>query len=210
MSKKPILLVKNRSCHLATTIFVFKHSRKKFFYNYFLIVIRSFRFYCEKRAKWLFQRIVSSRGVNKNMKTDKQYESYNELIFMLYSKTSIDNAVIKEEQRKYARAKWQLSMSALTDSVLCALANDSGIEHLHEDSYHTFNVHGVDIPVFHEGLAKAISSLLATDREIILLYYFLGMTDDRIAKTLRLSHTTINRRRLDATDKLRDFLEERK
>lgn len=144
------------------------------------------------------------------MKTDKQYESYNELIFMLYSKTSIDNAVIKEEQRKYARAKWQLSMSALTDSVLCALANDSGIEHLHEDSYHTFNVHGVDIPVFHEGLAKAISSLLATDREIILLYYFLGMTDDRIAKTLRLSHTTINRRRLDATDKLRDFLEERK
>ena len=144
------------------------------------------------------------------MKMDKRYEKYNELMFTLYSMSSVDNGINKEKQRKNARSNWQLSMSVLTDSVLCALAGDSGIEHLHEESYHTFNVHGVDVPVYSERLAKAILYLLPRDRDIILLYYFLGMTDERIAKSMGMKLPTVNYRRKVAREKLRSFLEDTK
>ena len=137
---------------------------------------------------------------------NKRYEIFNEILFESYCKAAIDNAVLKESMKKNARGKWQLSLSALTDAVMYALVEqDTEIEH--EGHYHTFSVQGLDIPVFNDRLAQTISYLLPKDREIILLYYFLGMTDERIANTLSMTTPTVNRRRKAAKQKMRSFLE---
>lgn len=139
-----------------------------------------------------------------------RYEKFNEILFESYCKTAIDNAILKESQRKKARRKWQLSLSALTDAVLYALVEKDDMEIEHEDAYQVFNVRGMDIPVFNKRLAQAISCLLPKDREIILLYYFWGMTDERIAQSMGMTIPTVNRHRKAAKQKMRSFLEDAK
>lgn len=141
------------------------------------------------------------------MQTNKRYETFNEILFESYCKTAIDNAVLKESMKKKARSKWQLSLSALTDAVMYALV-EKDMEIGHEETYQIFSVRGIDIPVFNSRLAQAISYLLPKDREIILLYYFLGMTDERIASTMSMTTPTVNRRRRAAKQKMRSFLED--
>ena len=137
---------------------------------------------------------------------DKRYEVFNEMLFESYCKKSVDNAILKEFMRKKSKSRWQLSLSSLTDAVIYALV-EKEIEIEREETPQTFAVHGIDIPVFNSRLAQAISYLTPKDREIVLLYYFLGMTDERIANTLSSTTPTVNRRRKAAKLKLRSFLE---
>lgn len=141
------------------------------------------------------------------MRENTQYERFNEALFEAYCKTAIDNAILKERERKGARGRRQLSLSALTDAVLYALAETDGMEAVHEESSRVFTAGGADIPIFDGGLAQAISFLMPRDREIILRYYFLDMTDERIAKSLGMAVPTVNRRRRAAKEKMRGYLE---
>ena len=140
---------------------------------------------------------------------DKRYEVFNEILFESYCKKAVNNAILKEFLRKKAKNRWQLSLSSLTDAVIYALV-EKEIEIGHEETPQIFTVRGIDIPVFNNRLAQAISYLTPKDREIVLLYYFLGMTDERIANTLSSTTPTVNRRRKAAKLKLRSFLEDAK
>ena len=46
---------------------------------------------------------------------DERYERFNEITFEAYCKAAIDKAVLKERQRKAARAEKEIPFSALTD-----------------------------------------------------------------------------------------------
>ena len=70
-----------------------------------------------------------------------------------------------------------------------------------------FEVRGIHIPVYGYELGQALSFLLPKDREIILLYFFLGLSDQQIGRVLGASQTTIQRRRTEALRKLQDILE---
>lgn len=137
---------------------------------------------------------------------DKRYEIFNEILFESYCKKAVDNAILKEFMRKKARSRWQLSLSSLTDAVIYAIV-EKEIEVGRNETPQIFTVRGVDIPVFNSRLAQAVSYLIPKDREIILLHYFLGMTDERIANTISSTTPTVNRRRKAAKLKLRNFLE---
>lgn len=140
---------------------------------------------------------------------DKRYEIFNEMLFESYTKTAIDNAVRKERMRKKAQSAWQLSLSSLTDAVLYALAEtDDEVEQ--DEPYQVFTVQDKSFPVFNRRLAQGIAYLLPKDREIILLYYFLGMTDKQIAQDMGMTLPTISRRRNAAKEMLRNFLEDTK
>ena len=65
---------------------------------------------------------------------------------------------------------------------------------------------GVDVAVSDERLARAISYLLPKDREIVLLSYFAELTDEEVAQRVKLSRSTVQRRRTAALDKLREML----
>lgn len=136
-----------------------------------------------------------------------RYEAFNEITFEAYVKSAIDKAILKEQQKKTSRDKWEQSYSSLKDTVLSQLSyEDRGINHV-ETSCRSFRVQGLDIIVCDEEIGQAISWLMPKDREIILLYYFLQFSTREIARRIKVDPSTVRRRCRAATQKLRVFLE---
>lgn len=61
-----------------------------------------------------------------------------------------------------------------------------------------FNVLGFDIAIKNDLLAEALRLLPEQRRDIILLYYFLGMNDREIAELLNVLHRTISYKRTNS------------
>lgn len=137
-----------------------------------------------------------------------RYEAFNEMTFESYIKSAIDKSILKERLKKTARSQWEQSYSTLTDAILYEISHeDTGISQA-ERSCRIFQVRGANIPVYGEKLGQALSHLMPRDREIVLLYFFIGEETERIAKMMNIDPTTVRRRRKAALQRLRDFLED--
>ena len=79
------------------------------------------------------------------------------------------------------------------------------------DNYFTteqiFNVLGDDVIVSDEGIAEALRSLPERKRDIILLSYFLELTDGEIGKKLNMMRSTVQYKRTTTLQELRKFME---
>jgi RNA polymerase sigma factor (sigma-70 family) len=71
-----------------------------------------------------------------------------------------------------------------------------------------FTVLGYDIAIKSELLAEAVRHLPEARRDILLLYYFLGMNDREIGEALGLIRGTVHYQRTSALKRLRRILEE--
>lgn len=134
-----------------------------------------------------------------------RYEDYNEMLYEAYCKAAIDNAILKARQKKTAHGRLVSSLSDLSDADLLPLTDKREPE-LSEEPF-TFHIRGQTIQIKDQKLGQALSSLLPKDREIILLYYFLGLRDEAVAKRLNMSRATVQRRREKAQKKLKTILE---
>ena len=65
----------------------------------------------------------------------------------------------------------------------------------------------VDVSVEHEDLAMAVSRLPRKDLDVILLYYYQGMTTLEISEVLKIPNQTVSSRLKHAREKLRTMLE---
>lgn len=141
------------------------------------------------------------------MAVTTQYEAYNEMTFEAYCKTAISRSVLKERLRKAERGKHEQPLSIFTDAMLYELSHEDTEIKLPERACRVFYVRGVAVPVHGEKLGQALSYILPRDREIVLSYFFLGLTVKRIAQRLGITPATVTRRRKTAVSKLRDLLE---
>lgn len=133
-------------------------------------------------------------------------EQFNEITFEAYCKAAINNAVLKVRQRRAQREKREVLLSDLPENALYHVgAEDVNLERA-ETECRAFRVRGADVSVSDQRLAQAISYLLPKDREIVLLSYFAGLTDEEVAQRVDLSRSTVQRRRTSALDKLREVL----
>ena len=103
--------------------------------------------------------------------------------------------VLKNEaryiQREYARLRDQeKSLGELTASEL----------------EHVFDVQGLPVVVTGDLLADALAQLPEGKRDVILLSYFLDMTDREISDKLNIVHQTVSKRRLTTLKELREYL----
>ena len=137
-----------------------------------------------------------------------RFEKFNEMLFESYCKKSVSNAINKERERKVAKGKSELSLSALTDAVLYALSVENDRTVQPEKPCQIFSVQGMNIPIFHENLGQALSHLMPKDREIILLYFFKGLKDTKVAPLVHMSRPTVSRRRKAAMKRLRELMED--
>ena len=71
-----------------------------------------------------------------------------------------------------------------------------------------FEINGFDVIIRNELLAEAVTSLPERKRNIILMSYFLDMSDYEIAELLNLVRSTVTYHREDALEKLKRFMEE--
>ncbi len=136
------------------------------------------------------------------------YERFNELAFEVYCKTSIDNAIMQERKRKAARAKWEQSFSTLPDAALYSIGRLDPEMDAAEIEPVVFHVRGRRVLVNDTKLGQALSLLLPRDREIVILRYFVGMREERIARELKISRATVNRRLRNAETRMRTLMEE--
>ena len=81
-----------------------------------------------------------------------------------------------------------------------------------EDDYifdsQKFNVLGFDINIKNELLVEALRLLPEQQRDILLLYYFLGMNDREIGELLNVLQRSINYKRTSSLKRLKKIMEE--
>lgn len=72
-----------------------------------------------------------------------------------------------------------------------------------------FQVLNYDIEVKDSLIAEALSSLSKRKRDVILLSYFIGMSDAEIARKMKLVRSTVNEHRKRSLEILRNLMEEK-
>ena len=115
--------------------------------------------------------------------------------------------VLKNEaryiQREYTRLRDQeKSLGELTASEL----EQAAVWDKHFVDEHVFDVQGLPVVVTGDLLADALAHLPGGKRDVILLSYFLGMTDREISDKLNIVHQTVSKRRLTTLKELREYL----
>lgn len=94
----------------------------------------------------------------------------------------------REKQRRFSN---EVTFSDLPESTVAAM----GCCDRYICEYSTFWADGCKIYIENECLAEALQLLSETDRNIMLMYDFLNMTDYEIAARLNMSRRTVNDRR---------------
>lgn len=132
-----------------------------------------------------------------------RYETYNELTFEVYCKTSIDRAILKGRQAQAKRAALEIPLSDLTEADLYRLYVQSQDPSPSLSEQITFTVRGISIPIRDLQLGRALSFLPPKLRDVVLLYYFMDMSDPQIASLLHISKSAVQRRRTAALERLK-------
>ena len=97
----------------------------------------------------------------------------------------------------------RITFSDLSESELAQLFTTDE----YESDYFRFQVSGFDVLVKNELLAEALNALPERKRDIILLSYFLDMSDAEIGELLNVVRTTVFRHRKSALAKIKQYLE---
>ena len=121
---------------------------------------------------------------------------------------SICRKVLRDESRNYKRqlarrAEMEVSLSELSEAELGQLSAMD--EYSLEDM--VFDVLEYRVAVKDDRLAEALAALPSKKRDVILLSYFLDMTDTEIAEKLKVVGSTIHRRRTSSLKELKLRLE---
>lgn len=115
---------------------------------------------------------------------------------------------MREEARDYfrelmRRAAYEAPLSELSDEQMERLYV---LDEYPSEAIH-FDVQGYDVAVNNEKLADALASLPDDKRDIVLLAYFLDMSDQEIADKLNLVRSTVQYRRASSLKEMKQRLE---
>lgn len=126
-----------------------------------------------------------------------------ENVFDCYCKKILRNAAVDFQRKKQHKCKNEISLEALNNLSVEALR----VHPTYELECKKYRINNCDINVTDEKLINVFELLSDEQTAIILLYYFLDMTDDKIAKSLRQSRRTINYKRLKVLSTMKTMLE---
>lgn len=108
-----------------------------------------------------------------------------------------------EHKRRNIR---ETSFEQLSEQELEQIAALTAYDEYFLDIY-TFHVLGNEIKITDENIAAALNALPEEKRNIILLSYFLNLTDREIGKLLSLMRRTVTKRRASTLEKLKKIME---
>jgi RNA polymerase sigma factor (sigma-70 family) len=131
----------------------------------------------------------------KQLKVTKQFDSF--------CKTVLKNEMIDYERTRSYQRKHEVPFSELTDEEMSQLSTMD--EYIAESEM--FRVLNYDIEVKDELISEALKSLPEKKRDVILLSFFLDMTDTEIAEHMNLVRSTIHHHRVNSLKLLRQIME---
>lgn len=132
------------------------------------------------------------------------YQKTIEHQFDSFCKTVLRNHarnIYAETKRRYERC---ISLEQLTQTQL----NQLSIVDDYDSDYICFITHNFDIRVENILVAQALESLNKKKQDIILLSFFLNMTNVDIATLMNLSESTVHYHKANALEELKKFMEE--
>ncbi len=132
--------------------------------------------------------------------TRLEFQLYQEQTFDSYVKLLIRNEARNARKELARRAKREVSLSSLPYGDLPAVSNEG---------QEKFGVHinGGEVEVSDCLLGQAIMSLVPKWRDVIVMYYFLGMSDKKIGGAIHLTTGAVRYRRKMALERLKTMLE---
>ena len=124
--------------------------------------------------------------------------------FDTFCKKILKNEVIDYENHLAYRRKHEILFSELSEQKIKQLfmTDDYNL-----DNYQ-FQVMGYDIEVKDSLIAEALQSLTEKKRNVILLSYFMDMSDAEIAREMNLVRSTIHEHRKRSLEQMKKIMEE--
>ncbi len=112
---------------------------------------------------------------------------------------------VKKHHRDLSRHyKRETPFSDLLDTEI----GKHGVTDEYECDYTVFEVLGMEVRVSDEQISKALKALSEKKRNIILLSYFMDMTDAEIAELLNLVRSTVQYHRTNSLNEIKKILED--
>ena len=181
----------------------FFHTRKKF-KNFSKEVIKShlsFPIWCGKRDNHFSRR--NGKGVRLMKPSD--FQKTVQCRFESCLKKVVRH-VVKDYQKKLKRRQKE-------ETLFCELP-EIVVENLavwddYDTDYTIFNVCGNDIRVYDDELAEALKQLSERNRETLLMYYFLEMNNEEIAKKQNISRSGVFQNRHNSLALMKKLLKEK-
>ncbi|MFQ7881644.1 MAG: RNA polymerase sigma factor [Blautia producta] len=124
--------------------------------------------------------------------------------FDCLTKKVIKRAAMKYNRDISRRLKHEVPFSEISDLEL----NKAGVYDKYSNDYTAFNVLGMEVQVSDDQLSKALKCLPERKRNIILLSYFMDMSDAEIGEIMDVVRTTVYRHRTSTLEELRKMMEE--
>ena len=135
------------------------------------------------------------------MNTD-EFRKYHEASFDAFCKK-----VIKTLTADYYRMENRKKQLGLIEEAYAYLCKESLYA---EDQYRlysrTYYVHDIIVDIHNEDIGEAIQFIMPHKRAVLLLSYFMNYSDSEIARELKISCTTVARRKKTALNELRILL----
>ena len=138
---------------------------------------------------------MENSSFEQQLRIRKQFDSF--------CKTLLKNEMIDYERERNYRLKYEISFSELTREELNQLKIMD--EYIIESEI--FRVLSYDIEVKDELLSEALKHLPEKKRNVILLSFFMDMTDTDIAKNMNLVRSTIHHHRVSSLQALKKIME---
>lgn len=126
--------------------------------------------------------------------------------FDAYCKRVVKNEAINIKREYDQLGKREINFSALSQQELQKVQNLQHIDHYAPDRQ-IFAVQNMGFEVRDGDLVRALSTLPVQQLSIILLFYYLDLKDEQIAKRLQLSRSVVQRNRTSTLEQLRKILE---
>ena len=127
------------------------------------------------------------------MKPDRRYE-HKQHAFDSYCKRIIKNEARTAFRQLQERQDWETVFSELPEETLAQL----GAWDQYPWEFVAFPVENDVVLIEDDRLADALRVLPSESRDILLMYWFLELTDREIANRVHLPRRTVNYRRLQA------------
>ena len=93
--------------------------------------------------------------------------------------------------------------------AVCKIEYSKDVWDDYETDYTIFNVCGNDIRICDDELAEALKHLSERNRENLLMYYFLEMSDTEIAKRQNISRSGVFQNRHNSLELMKKILKEK-
>ena len=140
------------------------------------------------------------------MKQD-ELELYHECSFDAFCKKAIRNLAV-DAKRLY----WKKTMTTSDEELLATYVKSI----MTEDTYALNNyekiyyVNGLKVVVTNETVGEALKFIMPNKRAVLLLSFFMDYRDSEIARTLRITNSTVTYRKKQALKQLKVLLEGKK